>query len=236
MTKITRHFILSTVSAILLALFAGYAPARADQKAPAAMVEAIDGAPNAGVAFLDYVYPGKVIDLGAGGTLTLAYFDTCLSETIKGGKVTVAKGASEVEGGDVSTKKVPCQGGKMVVTAETSEAGATVSRVTTPFAGQDWTEYTVTTPNPVFKWPAAAGAATLKIVFMDADPPKVVWERKVEGSHLAYPADAPKLEIGLPYQVQLTRADAPMIAALFSIDPGLEGPDTVLSRVVPLGR
>jgi len=235
MTTITRLLILSTLSALFLGLLAGGGPARADQKAPAALVEAVDGAPDAGVAFLDYVYPGKVIDLGAGGTLTLGYFDTCLSETIKGGKVTVAKGASEVVGGEVSTKKVPCQGGKMVVTAETSEAGATVSRVT-PFAGQDWDEYTVTTPNPVFKWPAAPGPATLKIVFMDADPPKVVWERRVEGSHLAYPADAPKLEVGFPYQAQMTRADAPMIVTLFSIDPGLDIPDTVMSRVVLLRR
>jgi hypothetical protein len=232
MNVFSRFFVFPAVFAVL---FAGVAPASADEKAPAALVEAVANAPDAGVGFLDYVYPGKVIDLGSGGTLTLAYFDTCLTETITGGKVTVARGASEVEGGEVSTKKVPCQGGRMVVTAETSEAGATVSRVT-PFAGQDWAEYTLKTPNPLFKWPAADGAATLKVLFMDAEPPKVVWESQVQGSHLAYPADAPALEIGYPYQVQVTRPDAPLIAAMFSVDPDLDVPDTVMARVVPLGR
>lgn len=232
MNNFSRFFALPF---LLSALIAGVAPASADQQAPAALVEAVENAPDAGVGFLDYVYPGKVIDLGSGGTLTLAYFDTCLTETITGGKVTVAEGASEVDGGDVSTKKVPCQGGRMVVTAETSEAGATVSRVT-PFAGQDWAEYTVKTPTPLFKWPAADGLATLKVLFMDAEPPKVVWQSQVTGSHLAYPADAPKLEIGYPYQVQMTRTDAPLIAAMFSFDPDLDVPDTVMSRVVLLGR
>lgn len=232
MKKFSRFFVFP---ALIFALVASIGPTRADQKAPAALVEAVEGAPNAGVGFLDYVYPGKVIELGSGGTLTLAYFDTCLTETIKGGRVTVARGASEVEGGQVSTKKVPCQGGRMVVTAETSEAGATVSRVT-PFAGQDWAEYTVKTPNPVFKWPAASGAAMLRVLNMDADPPKLVWESRVQGSHLAYPADAPALQVGYPYQVRVTRADAPLIAAMFSIDPEFDVPDTVMARVVPLGR
>ncbi len=232
MARFTRFFVLPV---LIFVVFAGIGPARADQKAPAALVEAVDNAPDAGVGFLDYVYPGKVIELGSGGTLTLAYFDTCLTETIKGGRVTVARGASDVEGGAVSTKKVPCQGGRMVVTAETSEAGATVSRIT-PFSGQDWAEYTIKTPNPVFKWPAASGAVLLKVLNMDADPPAVVWEGKVEGSHFAYPADAPTLQVGFPYQAQVTRSDAPTIAAMFSIDPDLEVPDTVLARVVPLGR
>ena len=209
--------------------------ASADEKVAVALVEAVENAANAGVGFMDYVYPGKVIELGASGKLILSYFDTCLTETITGGRVTVAKGASEVAGGQVSAKKFPCQRARMVVTAETGEAGATVSRVT-PFAGQDWAEFTVKTPEPVFKWRAAAGATALKVMDMDAEPPKLVWQGQVQGGHFAYPADAPKLKIGVPYQIQVSPPGAAVIVAMFSIDPDLDVPDTVMARVVLLGR
>ncbi|MBI2585288.1 MAG: hypothetical protein HYW28_05365 [Rhodospirillales bacterium] len=233
MTKITRLF-------ILLALVGGIATggalrATADDKAAVALVEAVENAANAGVGFMDYVYPGKVIELGSGGKLALSYFDTCLTETIAGGRVTVAKGASDVAGGQVSAKKFPCQRARMVVTAETGEAGATVSRVT-PFAGQDWAEFTVKTPEPVFKWRAAAGATALKVMDMDAEPPKLIWQGQVEGGHFAYPADAPKLKVGVPYQIQVSPPGVSTIVAMFSVDPDLDVPDTVMARVVLLGR
>lgn len=228
-----RFFVLSVLLAGFLA--GGVTRAGADEKVAAALVEAVENAANAGVGFMDYVYPGKVIELGNGGKLTLSYFDTCLTETITGGRVTVAKGASEVAGGQVSAKKFPCQRARMVVTAETGEAGVTVSRVT-PFAGQDWAEFTVKTPEPVFKWRMAAGAISLKIMDMDAEPPKLIWQGQVQGGHFAYPADAPKLKVGVPYQIQVSPAGVPTIVAMFSIDPDLDVPDTVMARVVLLGR
>ncbi len=233
MAKIARFLIIPVLLAGLVAGGAG--PASAGEGSPAALVEAVENAPDAGVGFLDYVYPGKVIELGSGGKVTLSYFDTCLTETITGGRLTVARGASEVEGGQVEAKKFPCQDRQMVVTAETSEAGATVSRVT-PFADQDWAEYTVNTPNPVFKWPAAEGVTTLRILDMDFEPPRLVWEGQVPGSHFTYPADAPPLEVGLPYQIQVSPPGAEPILAMFSIDPDLDLPATALARVIPLGR
>lgn len=221
---------------LVLGLAPGIAgPAGAAEGSPAALVEAVENAPKADVGFLDYVYPGKVIELGSDGMVTLSYFETCLTETITGGRVKVARGASEVEGGKVDAKKFPCEGGQMVVTAETGEAGATVSRVT-PFAGQDWMEYTVNIPNPIFKWPATAGVTTLRVLHMDYEPPKVVWEGEVDGNHLAYPADAPPLEIGFPYQVQAMPPDGQPLLAMFSFDPDLDLPDTAMARVIPLRR
>ncbi len=233
MMKIARFFIFP----VLLVSFVvgGNNPVNADEGSPSALVEAVEKAPDAGVAFMDYVYPGKVIELGSDGTLTLSYFDTCRTEKITGGQVTVSDGASEVEGGDVESKKFPCQGEQIVVTSETSEAGATVSRVT-PFADQDWAEFTVNTPTPVFKWPMADGVTTLRILEMDSEPPKLVWEGQAQGSYFTYPADAPPLEIGLPYQVQASPPGAEQILAMFSIDPDLETPATVMARVIPLGR
>ncbi len=233
MAKIARFLIFPILLASLVA--GGTSPASAGESSPAALVEAVENAPDAGVRFLDYVYPGKVIELGSGGIVTLSYFDTCLTETITGGRVKVVRGASDVEGGQVDVKKFPCQGRQMVVTAETSEAGATVSRVT-PFADQDWAEYTVNTPNPVFKWPATEGVTTLRVLDMDFEPPRLVWEGQVQGSHFAYPADARPLEVGFPYQIQVSPPGTEPILAMFSIDPDFDLPATALARVIPLGR
>jgi hypothetical protein len=74
------------------------------------------------------------------------------------------------------------------------------------------------------------------VIDLDSDPPRIVWHGKVDGNHLAYPADAPPLAIGIPYEVRVTAEDEEPVSAVFSIDPDLEGPDTALARVVPIGR
>lgn len=208
-------------------------PANAASRGPVAMVEGIENAPNAGVTFLDYVYADQKIDLGANGKVVLSYFDTCLTETIVGGRVTVAPGASEVEDGQISVKAFPCQGAKIVVTAETSEAGATVNRVT-PFDGQNWSEWTVKTAQPLFKWPASEGKTFVRVFDMDLEAPEMIWQGEAKSSHLTYPASAPKLQIGRPYRVQVSRMGAASIAAIFSIDPDLDIPDSLMSRVIPV--
>lgn len=224
------------ISAVLAAtLLVGSAPARAGEGGPAAMVEAIENAPDAGVGFLDYVYPGKKINLGDSGKLVLSYFDTCLTETVLGGQVTVAAGGSDIDGGKVSIKAFPCQGPQMVVTAETSEAGATVNRVT-PFDGQDWSEWTVKTLQPLFKWPASNDTTTVKVLNMDSEPPELLWQVTAQGTHVVYPANAPALRIGIPYQVQVSWGETPGITTVFSIDPDLDVPDSLMTRVVPVGR
>ena len=203
----------------------------------AAMVESVENAPKAGVEFLDYVFPGQVIDLGRKGVVVLSYFDTCLVETARGGRLTVERGASKISGGRVSAKKVPCQGSQMIVTASTSEAGAAVNRVRTGDDG-DWSEWTVKSDRPIFKWPVSkrAGEAVISVHDMDEEPPALVWEAQATGSHLAYPQGAPELEIGLPYRVSVVLADRSRVETLFSIDPDMDAPDTAMSRVVPVGR
>ena len=206
-----------------------------------ALVEDVKDAPDAGVSFLDYVFPGQTIDLGAKGTLILSYFDTCMLETIQGGRVTVERGASAVDGGKVNMRKVACQSDQIQVAAASgeggAEAGATVNRVReTPFSGQDWSEWTVKAERPTFKWTSTGGAATVSVIDMDQEPPQVIWQTTVDADRVAYPADAPPLEIGWPYQVNVAMAGSAALAAVFSVDPDLEGPDTALSRVVPVGR
>ena len=205
-----------------------------DKDRPAALVESITSAPGAGVGFLDYVFPGQVVELGPDGIIVLSYFATCLVETVRGGRITVDVGLSKVDGGEVKTEKVPCQGANITVTSATGEAGASVTRVT-PFQGQDWSEWTTRSRQPIFKW-ARAGVTTVAVIDLDTEPPETVWTGTVDGSHIAYPADARPLRIGVPYEVRVSIPDTRTLKAVFSIDPDLEGPDTALGRVVPVGR
>ena len=94
---------------------------------PAALVEEVRGT-TAGVAFMDYVATGKVIRLGPQESIVLGYLGSCWHETIKGGIVTVGAEQSEVQGGEVSRRKVMCNGGKIALTPRQANqsAGTTV--------------------------------------------------------------------------------------------------------------
>ncbi len=227
--------ILSGLAALVILPLPSLAIAASETQGAAAIIESIENAPNAGVDFLDYVYPEQTIDLGPRGTLVLSYFDSCLVETVRGGEITVRPGASEVRGGRVSSKKVPCQGTQMFVTAELSEAGATVNRVGEEYL-DDWSEWTVTAMRPTFKWDQGGqlGASLVSVLDVEADPPRMIWHGQVAGDRLQYPQDAPALEVGWPYKVQVTRPDGREPSAYFSIDPDLELPNLALSGVVPL--
>lgn len=226
----SRSYLLS--SAFLMAGLM-LAPAVVAEEGAVAVVEAVENAPEAGVSFLDYVYKGQNITLGE-GKIVLSYFDSCLKETVQGGDVTVGEGSSKVSGGAVNSEKVPCQGQQMFVTAETSEAGATVTRIKEQNAG-DWAEWTVKSLTPVFKW-KSGGEDRIAVYDMDAEPERLVWSGSTQAGSLEYPADAPELEVGFPYEVRVALSDGGEIKALFSIDPELDIPDTALSRLVPVRR
>lgn len=209
--------------------------AQSDKDHPVALVESVARAPGAGVDFLDYVFPGQKIELGPDGEIVLSYFSSCLHETAKGGTLTVQQDAGKIEGGKISSLKTSCQGSKVIVAKETGEAGASVTRAASPFEGQDWSEWTIKSDRPVFKW-HVSGTVKVSVLDLDNDPPVLLWEGTAMGKHVAYPAGAPALKIGLPYEVRVTINGDKKYRAVFSIDPDLEGPDTVLSRVVLLGR
>lgn len=217
--------------AVAVAFVLAVAPASAQSESAAALVEDIENAPDAGVSFLDYVYPGQVIELGAAGTIVLSYFVSCRIETVTGGRLEVTREASIVSGGRLSQKSAPCQYDQAMITAATGEAGAGVTRIPDDAIFDEWT---VKATRPIFKW-SRAGDATVVVFDLDADPDTPVWTARVTGSHIDYPADAPPLEVGPPYQVRVT-IGGETLSADFSINPDLGGPDTVASRVVPVGR
>lgn len=204
-------------------------------KRPSALVESVENAPDVKLKAFDYVYPGWVIELGDGGSIVLSYLESCVVETIRGGQVQVGDDASFVEGGTVEKSQAPCEGNQVATTESTQEAAGTAYRVAA-FAGQDWAERAIKSDRPIFKWSAPPGSfSALAVVSLDLDPPKVIWRGVSDKTHLEYPADAPKLEIGVPYEVQVSFPGAPLARTAFSIDPGLEGAETTLSRLVPIG-
>ena len=225
----SRSGILGVAVAVVFVL--AVAPAFAQSESAAALVEDIENAPDAGVSFLDYVYPGQVIELGAAGTIVLSYFVSCRIETVIGGRLEVTREASIVSGGRLSQKSAPCQYDQAMITAATGEAGAGVTRIPDDAIFDEWT---VKSTRPTFKW-SRAGDATVVVVDLDADPDTPVWTARVTGSHIDYPADAPPLEVGPPYQVRVTMGGE-TLSADFSINPDLGGPDTAASRLVPVGR
>lgn len=116
------------MKSLCIALAGIVAATSAHAQAPAALVEDVN-APRAGVEFMDYLPAGRVINLGAGGTLVLGYLKSCVRETIKGGTVTVGSDNSAVAGGVLSAEKVKCDGGAMNLAAsQAAKSGVAVFR------------------------------------------------------------------------------------------------------------
>lgn len=114
-----RSLITAVVGAFCLA-----APALAET--PAAIVEDVQGKVD-GIAFMDYVAPGKIIKLGPKASITLSYLKSCLRETISDGVVLVGAEQSTVQLGEVQREKVPCD----TNAARLSEREANQSAATT---------------------------------------------------------------------------------------------------------
>jgi hypothetical protein len=90
---------------------------------PTALVEDVKSA-TVGVEFMDYVGNGQVIKLEAGDVLVLSYLKSCEHETITGGTVTVGSQRSDVKDGQAARSKVPCDAGKIRLSAEQASKSA----------------------------------------------------------------------------------------------------------------
>ena len=207
------------------------------QDRPLALVEHVN-APEAAIQPFDYVYPDDKIDLRPGGELRLAYFDKCVVETFSGGVLKLKDDEIKITKGGTSQKLPrPCQTAALSVSADAREAGVSVKRVS-PFSEEEWREISVAVTTPRFIWPrdekAKTGAA-VSIYLLEAEPAQLVWQGDVDGNYLTYPEDAPDLLPGLPYRVVVSYGAKRQTSAVFSIDPGLELPDSLLTTAVPLG-
>ncbi len=95
---------------------------------PVAIVEDIEAA-GAKIQFMDYLEEGRVVELGASGRMELGYLLSCQHESISGGRVTVGRQRSQVEGGQVERELVECDGGKLRLGSDTKgKSGVMVFR------------------------------------------------------------------------------------------------------------
>jgi len=87
--------------------FVGLAGPAAGQT-PVAVVEDVQGRVT-GAEFMDYVAPGRIIEIGPDGIVVLAYIKSCWRESITGaGTVIVGAEESKVHLGEVKASKVRC--------------------------------------------------------------------------------------------------------------------------------
>lgn len=109
-------------------LWAGIAAA----EEPSAMVEDISSDRD-DVQLMDYLEPGRMIQLAPGEMLTIGYFISCAQETITGGTVTIGEMQSVVSGGMVETAYVSCDDQVLTLSSsQQQEAGTTVMRPGNP--------------------------------------------------------------------------------------------------------
>ena len=96
---------------------------------PVAVVEDVQGKVT-GAEVMDYVVPGQVIKLGAGGMVVLGYMKSCWRETISGiGTVIVGTEQSAVHLAEFKADKVACDPSQSQhVGREVGESAAAVVR------------------------------------------------------------------------------------------------------------
>lgn len=101
----------------------------AHAQTPVAVVEDVQGKVT-GAEFMDYVAPGKVIKLGAGGMVVLGYMKSCVRETITGlGTVIVGAEESMIHLAEVKADKVQCDSSHaQAIDRAIGESAATVVR------------------------------------------------------------------------------------------------------------
>ena len=114
------------LSAFLVGMAALAASALA--QTPAAIVEEVTGAPP-GVEFMDYVEPGRIIQLGPQDSIVLSYLNSCLREVIRGGAVRIGLDQSEALSARIERTKVDCEAGKMMrAVGQTNDSASLIIR------------------------------------------------------------------------------------------------------------
>lgn len=178
---------------------------------PSAIVEDVN-ASGAGVAFMDYVAPGRIIRLGAKGTLTLGYLRSCLRETITGGKVTVGMEQSEVAGAKLVRERIECDGTKLLLTpAQAAKSMGAVFRAPPPGGGGlPQPQFTLYGASPVISLSKPSGTVVLERL----DRPAPAMTILVEGGFADLAVLKKSLKPGGIYQARDGK-----FAVVFKVDP-----------------
>jgi hypothetical protein len=204
-------------------------PQGASAQGPAAIVERVQSK-TAGVEFMDYVSPGKVIRLEPGDTLVLGYLASCWRESIVAGTVTIGAQQSTVAQGKVTRTKVSCDGGQMQLTpAEANKSGALSFRAPHKDRknGHPDPAVTIYGRSPMFE---LGRPGTLKIERLDTKSAaiEVTANKLVQGTFFDLAGTSHALDAGGLYRVTHSGQQV-----LFKVDPTAQtGQAPVVGRLV----
>jgi hypothetical protein len=221
------------LSALVAGVCALASPAPA---APAsAIVEEVAGAPP-GVEFMDYVEPGKVIQLGAGDSIVLSYLNSCLREAIRGGAVRVGVDQSESvsAAATIERTKVDCEAGKMMrAVGQANDSASLIIRGERPSAIRPAPapEFTLYGASPIIE---LHGGGTLVIARLDKPGEYIALtiepKRLIRGAFLDFARDGRSLTAGGAYGARWNRR-----LTVFKIDPAAKPGETpVVGRLLRL--
>jgi hypothetical protein len=188
---------------------------------PVALVEDLQGKVT-GAEFMDYVTPGQVIKVGAGGAIVLSYLKSCRRETISGiGTVIVGSDASKVHLSDVKDETIACDADHAHATVrETSEAAATIVR---GLAAVPAPQVTLYGASPIF---GAGGRGTLVLERLDepGERQKIeIGANQIKGRFFDFARSNRQLAPGGTYLARFKET-----AIVFRIDPQAKGGATPL--------
>jgi hypothetical protein len=200
-------------------------------QAPVAIVEYVDSK-SAGVEFMDYLSPGRVVQLAAGDKLVLGYLKSCWRETIVAGKVKVGAEQSEVVGGKVERTKVACDGGKMKLSSEQAQkSGAMAFRAPPKKGAAQAAQFTIYGLSPVIE---ARTAGRLVIERLDQSGEKleidIAGPQLLRGAFFDLAKTDKALSAGGIYSVSFAGQQA-----VFQVDPYAKpGAEPVVGRLLRL--
>jgi hypothetical protein len=203
---------------------------------PVALILSIDGDTTTALRPLDHLYEGTDIDLRPGGVLKISYLASCLEETITGGRVRFRNDSRKLrKGAKAESIETVCTTAEDILDKDERQAFEDVQGLS-PFHKDVWHERIIQSSQPIFQWPMGLDVqqVVLQIIYLDNPDLPVVWETTSAANHLFYPPDAPALRSGLPYQIAVRYPGGTLRTNIFSIDPGLNIPDSVANRLVPL--
>ncbi len=197
-----------SIAALALSLISVAACAAA-WAAPAALVE--DASPDlSDPGVMDYLEPGRVIELKPGQWLVIGYLASCVQEEIRGGRVVIGSERSAADETKVKRSKVPCQGSAQLSQAQAGKSAAMVFRKSPAKGGVSLPEPSVnlTSLSPLLRPEAAA---PIRLTRLDvAEAPRDLPSGRA--------ADLQKLGIQLAAG-GLYRAEAGSASVVFRIDP-----------------
>lgn len=194
---------------------------------PSAIVLDVN-APNAKIQFMDYVEPNFIIDLDNKGKLSLGYLNSCIQESIEGGRVVIGRRQSTVQGGKVRRNRVTCNGEALELSADMREAGASVFRKPGNSASQDPNRslLKIFGTSPVITYPEGVREIVIERINPIEDPIRI----RVSGRFIDLNSIGKTLTPGGVYRVKSKDR-----SLMFQVDPSSKsGNKPILTRLIRL--